>query len=175
MIFVELFIAFCKIGFTSFGGMSMIPLINSEMMNHGWMTHSEVLDIVAIAEMTPGPLGINCATFAGIRTAGVAGALVANLGISMPTLTICALAAVFFEKFKDSKWLKECMMGIRPATLGLIAGALVVLGESNLIVENVFYWPAAVIAIAVGILMYKFKFSIPAAIALSGVMGLVLA
>ena len=64
MILLELFWSFCKIGFTSFGGLSMVPLINSEMLSHGWMTLSEVSDIVAIAEVTPGPLG-NCATFAG--------------------------------------------------------------------------------------------------------------
>ena len=60
MILLELFWSFCKIGFTSFGGLSMVPLINSEMLSHGWMTLSEVSDIVAIAEMTPGPLGLNC-------------------------------------------------------------------------------------------------------------------
>lgn len=70
MILLELFWSFCKIGFTSFGGLSMVPLINSEMISHSWMTASEVSDIVAIAEMTPGPLGLNCATFAGIRVAG---------------------------------------------------------------------------------------------------------
>ena len=70
MILLELFWSFCKIGFTSFGGLSMVPLINSEMLSHGWMTLSEVSDIVAIAEMTPGPLGLNCATFAGTRVAG---------------------------------------------------------------------------------------------------------
>ena len=64
MILWELFITFCKIGFTSFGGLSMVPLINSEMLGHGWMTATEVSDIVAIAEMTPGPLGLNCAIFA---------------------------------------------------------------------------------------------------------------
>ena len=67
MIYIELFVSFLLIGFTSFGGMSMIPLINAEMLSHGWMTATEVSDIVAIAEMTPGPLGINCATFAGTR------------------------------------------------------------------------------------------------------------
>ena len=70
MILLELFWSFCKIGFTSFGGLSMVPLINSEMLSHGWMTLSEVSDIVAIAEMTPGPLGLNCATFAGTRGRG---------------------------------------------------------------------------------------------------------
>ena len=65
MVFFELFWSFCKIGFTSFGGLSMVPLINSEMVSHGWMSVSEVSDIVAMAEITPGPLGLNCATFPG--------------------------------------------------------------------------------------------------------------
>ena len=80
----QLFWSFCQIGFTSFGGMSMVPLINDEMVSHGWMNVSEVSDIVAIAEMTPGPLGLNCATFAGIRVAGVAGAVCASLGVLSP-------------------------------------------------------------------------------------------
>ena len=89
MVLLELFVSFLKIGFTSFGGLSMIPLITSEMTAHGWMTASEVSDIVAIAEMTPGPLGLNCATFAGMRTAGLLGAIAANLGTLSPTLTVC--------------------------------------------------------------------------------------
>ena len=71
----QLFWSFCQIGFTSFGGMSMVPLINDEMVSHGWMNVSEVSDIIAIAEMTPGPLGLNCATFAGMRVAGILGAI----------------------------------------------------------------------------------------------------
>ena len=71
----QLFWSFCQIGYTSFGGMSMVPLINDEMVSHGWMTASEVSDIVAIAEMTPGPIGLNCATFAGMRVAGILGSV----------------------------------------------------------------------------------------------------
>ena len=63
MIYIQLFLSFMKIGFTSFGGMSMIPLILEEMTSHGWMTAEDLSNLVAIAEMTPGPLGINCATF----------------------------------------------------------------------------------------------------------------
>ena len=88
MIYLKLLWSFIKVGFTSFGGLSMIPLIKSEMLSHGWMTESEVSDIVAIAEMTPGPLGLNCATFAGMRAGGIAGAIIANLGVLMPSLTV---------------------------------------------------------------------------------------
>ncbi|MFR2151290.1 MAG: chromate transporter, partial [Christensenellales bacterium] len=109
MVLLELFISFLKIGFTSFGGLSMIPLITSEMTSHGWMTAAEVSDIVAIAEMTPGPLGLNCATFAGMRTAGFLGAIASNLGTLSPTLTVCLLASIFFERFRTSNFMTKVM------------------------------------------------------------------
>ena len=84
MLLAELLVAFLLVGLTSFGGMSMIPLISQQMLSHGWMTAQEVADIVAIAEMTPGPLGLNCATFAGTRTAGLAGAAVGGLEATLP-------------------------------------------------------------------------------------------
>ena len=105
---LKLFWSFLKIGFTSFGGLSMIPLISHEVVSNGWMNLSEVSDIVAIAEMTPGPLGLNCATFAGIHAAGIPGAIVANLGVLSPTFTVAALAAVFFQKFQKSH--RRCML-----------------------------------------------------------------
>ena len=95
MVYLQLFLSFMKIGFTSFGGLSMVSVINQEMLTHGWMTQQEIGDIIAIAEMTPGSLGINCATFAGIRTAGVLGGIVSTLGVMMPSLTLCLIAAVF--------------------------------------------------------------------------------
>ena len=79
MVLLKLYWSFLLIGFSSFGGLSMIPLISSEMVSNGWMTVSQVTDIVAIAEMTPGPLGLNCATFAGMQAAGIPGAIAANL------------------------------------------------------------------------------------------------
>ena len=122
MVLLELFWSFLKIGFTSFGGLSMIPLINDEVLSHGWMTASEVADIVAIAEMTPGPLGFNCATFAGIQAAGIPGAIAANLGVMSPTLTLCAAAAVFFERVKGNKYMEHILVGVRPACLGMVVG-----------------------------------------------------
>ena len=80
----QLFLAFAKIGFTSFGGTSMIPLIMEEMLSHNWMTADDVANIVAIAEMTPGSLGVNCATFAGTQTAGVLGGTAAVMGVLTP-------------------------------------------------------------------------------------------
>ena len=96
----KLFFVFMKIGFTSFGGLSMVPIINEEMERHGWMSTEDVANILAIAEMTPGPLGINCATFAGMQVAGILGGLVAVLGVLMPAFTTTMIVAVFTRNSK---------------------------------------------------------------------------
>ena len=154
MVLLELFVSFLKIGFTSFGGLSMIPLITSEMTAHGWMTASEVSDIVAIAEMTPGPLGLNCATFAGMRTAGLLGAIAANLGTLSPTLTVCLLAAIFFERFRKSSFMTRLMTGVRPACVGMIFGVVISLCTTNYAAElGGVSWPA----IAIGALRDPMK------------------
>lgn len=174
MILLELFWSFCKIGFTSFGGLSMVPLINHEMLSHGWMTASEVSDIVAIAEMTPGPLGLNCSTFAGTRVAGLAGALFASLGVLSPTLLICAVAAVAFEKFRDSELMKRAMFGIRPAALGLLLGVLCSLSSNYLDGAGAFSPGAAIIGVTALVLLVKCKLSTPKVILISALLGLLL-
>lgn len=171
---IQLFWSFCKIGYTSFGGMSMIPLINSEMTSHGWMTLTEVSDIVAIAEMTPGPIGLNCATFTGIRIAGTLGAIICNLGVLMPTFTICALAALFFEKFKNSVWLKRMMIGVRPVALGIIVAVMVSLCRTNYLVKDALSIRAILIGLVSFALLLKWKWSVPKVIVLSAVLGLLL-
>ena len=172
---LELFWSFCKIGFTSFGGLSMVPLINHEMLSHGWMTAAEVSDIVAIAEMTPGPLGLNCATFAGTRVAGLAGALLAGLGILSPTLLLCAMAAVAFEKFRDSSFMRKVMAGIRPVCLGLLVAVLCSLSATNYLnLDGTFSPAAAVVGLAAAAALLKFKVSIPKVIIGSALLGLLL-
>lgn len=168
----QLFWSFCQIGFTSFGGMSMVPLINDEMVSHGWMNVSEVSDIIAIAEMTPGPLGLNCATFAGMRVAGILGAVLSVLGVLAPTFTLCALAAVFFEKFKNSCALKNIMVGVRPVALGIIVAVMIDLSRTNYLVDGVFAWRTAVIALIAFYLLARRNWSVPKVIVLSALLGL---
>ena len=175
MILLELFWSFCKIGFTSFGGLSMVPLINSEMLSHGWMTLSEVSDIVAIAEMTPGPLGLNCATFAGTRVAGIAGAVCASLGVLSPTLLLCAVVAVAFEKFRDSAFMRKVMFGVRPAGLGLILAVLCSLAMTNYLSPAGAVSPvSALIGVLALVALLKCKVSIPMVILASALLGLLL-
>ena len=172
MIYLQLFWSFLKIGFTSFGGLSMIPLISSEMTGHGWMTSTEVSDIVAIAEMTPGPLGLNCATFAGIRVAGIVGALAANLGILMPTFTVCAVAAVFFERFKDSNVLKNIMGFVRPVCIGLIWAVIINLCLTNYVEDGSVQISGILIGVLGVYLIVCRKWSVPKVICVGAVLGM---
>lgn len=171
---IRLFLAFVRIGFTSFGGLSMVPLINSEMLQNGWMTQSEVTDIVAIAEMTPGPVGLNCATFAGMRVAGLPGALLANLAVLLPAFTTCLAAAVCFEKFRGSRLLQETLYGVRPVCFGLLGATMVTLCRDNLFSGSLFRWQSALIAAAMGFAMWRWKLSVPKVIGLSALLGVVL-
>lgn len=174
MVYLELFWSFVQIGFTSFGGLSMIPLISSEVLGHGWMTASQVTDIVAIAEMTPGPLGLNCATFAGMQAAGIPGAIAANLGVMAPSLTLTVLAAVFFYRFKENRIMKRILLGVRPACLGMIIGMLVSMTLNNYLPEGSVNLRALIIGCINLVLLLKFQMSIPKVITISAAMGLVL-
>ena len=175
MLLLEIFWSFVKIGFTSFGGLSMIPLVSSEVISHNWMTAHEVSDIVAIAEMTPGPLGLNCATFAGIRAVGLPGAFIANMGVLTPTLTLCLAAAIFFEHFKKNKRLSQIMTGVRPACVGLVAGVVIDLILVNYVdLESNIHVPSLIMGAIDLILLMKFRVSIPKVLILSAFAGIIL-
>jgi chromate transporter len=176
VIYLELFLSFLLIGFTSFGGMSMVPLINDQMLSHGWMTSAEVADIVAIAEMTPGPLGINCATFAGARTAGFLGAIVASFGVLVPTLTVGMLAAMFLKKFKESRVMGNALYGIRPVCIGMILAVMVQQSMTNYAgaLFGFLSWPALVIGLVSLLVLIRFKWGVPQTILLAAGLGLLL-
>ena len=175
MIYLELFVSFLMIGFTSFGGVSMVPLINDQMLSHGWMTAQEVADIVGIAEMTPGPLGLNCATFAGARTAGILGACVASLGVLVPTLTLGLAAAAFLERFKENRILEHALHGIRPVCIGMIFSVVVQQAMANY--AGSFYglsWTSILIGLVSLYLLLRRKWGIPQTIGVAAAMGLIL-
>lgn len=174
MVLLKLYWSFLLIGFGSFGGMSMIPQISNEVLSHGWMTVEQVTDIVAIAEMTPGPLGLNCATFAGIQAAGIPGAIMASLGVLTPSLTLCAIAAVFFQRFQHSRIMQRILVGVRSACLGMVFGVLVSLALHNYSTPTSLDYPAVAIGILDLVLLTKFKVSIPKILVFSAGLGLVL-
>jgi len=169
----QLFFAFAKIGFTSFGGTSMIPLIMEEMLSHSWMTADDVANIVAIAEMTPGSLGVNCATFAGTQTAGFLGGAAAVIGVLSPTLTLTLAAAVFFAKFRESKVMGYIMRVVKPLCIGMIVEVLLSLSGSTYLTDT----GVSFMGIAIGLLCFwllqKRKMSVPKVIGIAAALGIV--
>ena len=123
---LKLFTSFFKIGlFTFGGGYAMIPLIQDEAVEkQKWISDDDILEILAIAESTPGPIAINSATFIGSKVAGFWGAAAATAGVVLPSFLIISIISYFLEAFKDAKVLKYAFMGIRAGVLALIVKAL---------------------------------------------------
>ena len=174
MLYLELFLSFLKVGFCSFGGLSMVPVISQEVLGHGWMTLEEVADILAIAEMTPGPNGLNCATFAGMRSGGVLGTIIATLGVMTPSLTIALSAAMFLTRFRENRYLNRALYGIRAVCVGMILAMFFQMGRENFFPEAAILWQPALIAGIVLFLLLKLKISIPKAILAGAALGLLL-
>ncbi len=178
---------FFKIGLFSIGGgYAMLPLINSELVGYGLMTQLEVADIVAVSQMTPGTFAINAATFAGVKTTGLFGGVIATVAVVLPSLIITTLLARYFFKFEDNIIVRRAMWGLRPVVTGLIASAAVVMALPALLgVESVneLHWatlfsnadiPSAIIALLSGIAIIKFRRSPILIILIAGVLGLLL-
>ena len=124
---LELFLTFSKIGlFTFGGGYAMIPLIeNATVTKKEWITHEEMMDITVIAESTPGPIAINCATYVGLKKKGFLGAVAATLGVILPSFLIILLISFFLDRFLEIKWVASAFKGIKIAVGILILDAAV--------------------------------------------------
>ena len=124
MILLQLFYEFAKVGlFTVGGGMASVPFLMVMSEKTGWFTQAQLLDMIAISESTPGPLGINMGTYVGFETAGIPGAIIATLGITLPTAALAIIVAKFLFGFKENKFVQGAFYGLRPASAGLIAAA----------------------------------------------------
>lgn len=174
MIYIQLFFSFMKIGFTSFGGLSMIPLILEEMQSHGWMNSQDLANLVAIAEMTPGPLGINCATFTGTQTAGIPGSLAAVAGVLTPAFTLTMLIAAFFEKFKESDVMRTVMSFVKPICIAIILNVVITLSKENFFTEKGLDLFAVAISALMLYLLMKRKWSVPKVILCAAALGALL-
>lgn len=125
MIYWQLFLSFIQVGLFSIGGgYAAIPLIQSQVVtSHSWMTMSEFTDLVTVAEMTPGPIAVNSATFVGIRIAGLAGAIIATFGCILPSCIIVSLLSYIYTRYKNVSALQSVLASLRPAVVALIASA----------------------------------------------------
>jgi chromate transporter len=181
MIYLELFLSFLQVGlFSVGGGYAAIRLIQEQVVvTHTWLTLQEFTDLVTIAEMTPGPIAINGATFVGINIAGIGGAIVATLGSITPSLFIVSLLAYIYRKYQDISVLKNVLACLRPAIVALIAGAFLsilnvaVWGGNTPSLAGI-DWISAVSFVVVFIVLRRFKTSPILAMVASGVAGLVL-
>ena len=121
MIFIELFLTFLKIGAVSFGGgYAMISLMRDDCLAHGWLTEGELLNFIAVAESTPGPIAVNMATFVGSSQGGFFGAMLATLGVVLPSFIIILLVATLLSHLLKYAGVKAVLGGIRPAIVGMI-------------------------------------------------------
>ncbi|HHV79199.1 MAG TPA: chromate transporter [Firmicutes bacterium] len=168
----SLFSTFFKIGATTFGGgHAMVPVIHREVVDtHGWLTNEEMIDMIAIAEVTPGPVAINTATFVGYKKAGLIGSIVATAGVVLPSFIAILIVVSFFLKIEDSPIVNAFFKGMRPTILALVAWAAyriarvtlkewmayLICGGALLLVLGLKFHPIGVIALsaAVGLMHY---------------------
>ncbi len=130
MILLKLWWEFFKIGlFSVGGGMATLPFLYDMSDRTGWFTYDQIADMLAVSESTPGPIGINMATYTGFTTAGIPGSMVATLGVITPGIIIVLLIIAVLERFRKNRYVEAAFYGIRPASAGLIAVAGVLVAE----------------------------------------------
>ena len=134
---LDLFFSFFKIGlFAVGGGPATIPYLMDLTETKDWYTMKELTNMIAISESTPGPLGINMATYAGFTTAGITGGIIATLGLVTPSVIVIIIIARFLNNFSENRYVKAAFFGIRPAVTALIAMAVYNLCKVSLFVET---------------------------------------
>ncbi len=137
-LYLELFWTFLKIGaFTFGGGYAMLPLVQAEVLTHGWLSEEEIINFIAVSEGTPGPFAVNMSTYVGAEAAGFWGALFATLGVTLPSFVIILLVAHCFIKFQESRLVKGAMRGLKPAVVGLIGAAVLSTGKTVFFPEGI--------------------------------------
>lgn len=124
MLYLRLFFEFFKTGlFAVGGGLATLPFLEEMADKTGWFTRSQLVDMIAVGESTPGPIGVNMATYVGFVTGGVPGSVIATLGLITPSVIVILIIAAFLKNFRENPLVKAAFYGLRPASAGLIASA----------------------------------------------------
>ena len=179
---LQLFLSFLQVGaFSIGGGYAAIPLIESQAVAvHGWLTAEQFMDLATIAEMTPGPIALNAATFVGIRVAGIPGAVTATLACITPSLILVSLLAWVYRRYRQLPLLQNVLSSLRPAVVALIAAAglnmllQVAFGGRRMIAWENMHWAGAALFAAAIFLLRKFKMNPILVMLLCGAAGLAL-
>lgn len=157
MTIIRLFYEFLKIGlFSVGGGMATLPFLYDMSDKTGWFTYAQIADMLAVSESTPGPIGINMATYVGYTTAGIPGALAATIGIIIPGIALVLIITAILDKFRNNVYVEGAFYGLRPASVGLITAAGILVVEISLMntalyqqtgsIIDLFQWKAIVLA-----------------------------
>ena len=167
---LQLFTTFFKIGLFSFGGgFAMIPLIQREVIERRkWIGEQDFLEMLVLAQSTPGPIAVNTAVFVGYKTAGVAGAIMASLGTVMPSFMAILMLALFFAEVRENRYVDAAFRAMRPAVVALIVAPLIGLVKGM-------RWYLMAVSAAVALAVWYFGFSPAYLIALALVVGVVIA
>lgn len=181
---VQLMGVFFKIGlFTLGGGLAILPMIRSEMLAHGWMSESEFLDILAIAEMTPGPMSVNAATFVGYRLAGVPGSLAATLSLVLPSLLVVCLFGAWWQRHRKDPASVRVLSLLRPVIAGLVLAAALSLFAASVLPATTdggwlggreIDWRGLVVFAGVLVATWRYQVHPVAALACGGLAGFLL-
>lgn len=178
--YLILFLEFFKTGlFAVGGGMATLPFLY-ELTKYGWYTMPELMDMIAVAESTPGPIGVNMATYAGFRAGGILGSVTATIGLVMPSVIVVILVFMVLEKFRDAPVVDNAFFGLRPAVAGLITVACAELFKLTMLNEvtngfwSVFDYKALMLFAVLTFCVFKFKKIHPIVfIALGAVCGII--
>lgn len=173
MIYLQLFSTFFKIGLFSFGGgYAMLPLIQNEVVTrYQWVTNSKFADIVAVSQVTPGPIAVNSATYIGYTSTGnILGAFCATAGVCLPSIIVVILLYIFLSKFKESVYVKNAFKGLKIGVVGLILGAALILMTP----ENFIDYKSWILCILSFIASYRFNLSPITLIFIAGGVGIIL-
>ena len=147
MIYLLLFWEFFQTGlFAVGGGLATLPFLYSISDRYGWFTHAQIADMLAVSESTPGPIGVNMATYCGMTVAGVPGALVATLGLVLPSILIILLVASLLTRFRENRFVESVLRVLRPVSVGMVAAAVWSVVKAGLFVGE---WTVSWIALAV--------------------------
>lgn len=178
-----LFWIFFKVGLFSIGGgLAAIPLIQSEVVDRGWITLAQFTDMIAVSESTPGPIGVNVATYVGFSQYGILGGIIATLGLVTPSVIIILIIARFILKYRQNKYVDGAFKGIRPAVTGLILSAAVTVALITLVnvdayeltgrLLDLFQWKAVLMFIVFLVVSNKWKHHPIYYIVAAGLIGL---
>ncbi|HEY8464216.1 MAG TPA: chromate transporter [Bacillota bacterium] len=184
-LWLKLFYIFFKVGLFSFGGgYVMLPMIYQDIQTFGMMPADDFSNLVALSQVTPGPIAVNAATYVGFRAGGLGGAVFATLGVSLPSIIIILIITTFLIKFKNSPTAQAVLEGIRPATVGMLAAAVIFFAKTSLVTTDffslkVFQNPLKQISIPAWVIFFltllaskKFKIGPIALTILGGIVGI---